>query len=277
MAEWTQGKCYLKILSNLADRRICRARAVWKCDDIGGPEVVDGIIAAYQFAAADPYRAATHNKGIMNGISAVVLATGNDTRAIEAGAHAYASRKGWYTSLTDYEVTADGDLAGSIELPLAVGIVGGATKAHPMAQISLDLMQVRTRLADVYGCLCICSLRAYVPECVFCLCPYACYPCMCLLFGYVPEPVCVCVYARVRACVVCVCVCRADCPDITRRKPCSYLRPPIQFSLAVFYKVHGGVFIMTCALRFCSVPMRTPCSVLSPRLAWHRTLALSRR
>jgi len=142
MAEWTQGKCYLKILSNLADRRVARARAVWKLDDIGGEEVRDGMISAYQFAAADPYRAATHNKGIMNGISAVVLATGNDTRAIEAGAHAYASRKGWYTSLTDYEVTAEGDLAASIELPLALGIVGGATAAHPMAKTSLDIMQV---------------------------------------------------------------------------------------------------------------------------------------
>lgn len=142
LEDWTSGKCYLKILSNLADRRLARARAVWSLDTIGGPDVRDGMIAAYQFAAADPYRAATHNKGIMNGISAVVLATGNDTRAIESGAHAYASRGGQYTSLTTYEVTAEGDLAGSIELPLALGIVGGATKAHPMAAASLEIMGV---------------------------------------------------------------------------------------------------------------------------------------
>lgn len=142
MEAWAQGKCYLRILSNLADKRLARARAVWKLETIGGEEVRDGIIAAYQFAAADPYRAATHNKGIMNGISAVVLATGNDTRAIESGAHAYASRSGKYTSLTTFEVTAEGDLAGSIELPLAVGTVGGATKAHPMAKNCLDVMNV---------------------------------------------------------------------------------------------------------------------------------------
>jgi hydroxymethylglutaryl-CoA reductase len=96
--------------------------------------VRDGIISAYQFAEADPYRAATHNKGIMNGISAVVLATGNDTRAVEAGAHAFAARGGRYTSLTRYEIDADGNLSGSIELPLAVGLIGGATKIHPTAE-----------------------------------------------------------------------------------------------------------------------------------------------
>jgi hydroxymethylglutaryl-CoA reductase len=142
MAAWTGGKTYLRILSNLADRRIARARAVWSLDAIGGADVRDGIISAFQFADADPYRAATHNKGIMNGISAVVLATGNDTRAIEAGAHAYAAKDGWYRSLTKYEVTADGDLAGSIELPMAVGIVGGATKAHPTAKTCLDIMNI---------------------------------------------------------------------------------------------------------------------------------------
>ena len=110
------------------------------CGQFGGP--LQGIISAFQFADADPYRAATHNKGIMNGISAVVLATGNDTRAIESGAHAYAAKDGWYRSLTKYEVTADGDLAGSIELPMAVGIVGGATKAHPTAKTCLDIMNI---------------------------------------------------------------------------------------------------------------------------------------
>eukprot|EP01034_Spumella_vulgaris_P001230 gene1230-1627_t len=118
IAAWTGGQTNLRILSNLADRRLARARCVWRTGDIGGEAVRDGMLAAYHFAAADPYRAATHNKGIMNGVSAVVLATGNDTRAVEAGAHAYAARGGHYTSLTTWEVTNDGDLAGSIEMPM---------------------------------------------------------------------------------------------------------------------------------------------------------------
>ena len=139
---WTGGRVYLRILSNLADRRLARARATWTCEAIGGAEVRDGIVSAYRFAAADPYRAATHNKGIMNGVSAVVLATGNDTRAVEAGAHAYAARQGWYSSLTTWEVTAEGDLAGSIELPLAVGLIGGATRLHPTARACLKILGV---------------------------------------------------------------------------------------------------------------------------------------
>nr|WP_253207126.1 hydroxymethylglutaryl-CoA reductase, degradative [Verticiella sp. GG226] len=139
---WTGGRVYLRILSNLADRRLARARATWTCEAIGGADVRDGIVSAYRFAAADPYRAATHNKGIMNGVSAVVLATGNDTRAVEAGAHAYAARQGWYSSLTTWEVTADGDLAGSIELPLAVGLIGGATRLHPTARACLKILGV---------------------------------------------------------------------------------------------------------------------------------------
>ena len=151
IAAWSGGRVFLRILSNLADRRLARAHATWKLDDIGGAGVRDGIISAYQFAEADPYRAATHNKGIMNGISAVVLATGNDTRAVEAGAHAYASRNGRYSSLTRYEVNADGDLSGSIELPLAVGLIGGATKIHPTAQACLKILGVTTaeRLARI--------------------------------------------------------------------------------------------------------------------------------
>jgi len=151
IAGWTGGRVFLRILSNLADRRLARAHAVWKLDEIGGAGVRDGIISAYHFAAADPYRAATHNKGIMNGISAVVLATGNDTRAVEAGAHAYAARDGRYTSLTRYEINADGDLSGSIELPLAVGLIGGATKIHPTAQACLKILGVTTaeRLARI--------------------------------------------------------------------------------------------------------------------------------
>lgn len=141
---WTGGKVFLRILSNLADRRLARARAIWPVEAIGGEAVRDGMISAYQFAEADPYRAATHNKGIMNGVSAVVLATGNDTRAVEAGAHAYAARNGRYTSLTHWEVTANGDLAGSIELPMPVGLVGGATKIHPTARACLKILGVST-------------------------------------------------------------------------------------------------------------------------------------
>lgn len=151
IATWSGGRVFLRILSNLADRRLARAHAVWKLDDIGGASVRDGIISAYQFAEADPYRAATHNKGIMNGISAVILATGNDTRAVEAGAHAYAARGGRYTSLTRYEITKGGDLSGSIELPLAVGLIGGATRIHPTAQACLKILGVTTaeRLARI--------------------------------------------------------------------------------------------------------------------------------
>lgn len=151
IAAWSGGRVFLRILSNLADRRLARAHAVWKLDAIGGAAVRDGIVSAYQFAAADPYRAATHNKGIMNGVSAVILATGNDTRAVEAGAHAYAARDGRYGSLTRYEVNKDGDLSGSIELPLAVGVIGGATKIHPTAQACLKILGVTTaeRLARI--------------------------------------------------------------------------------------------------------------------------------
>jgi hydroxymethylglutaryl-CoA reductase len=151
IAAWSGGRVFLRILSNLADRRLARAHAVWKLDDIGGADVRDGIISAYHFAEADPYRAATHNKGIMNGISAVVLATGNDTRAVEAGAHAFAARSGRYSSLTRYEINKDGDLSGSIELPLAVGLIGGATKIHPTAQACLKILGVTTaeRLARI--------------------------------------------------------------------------------------------------------------------------------
>ena len=151
IAAWSGGRVFLRILSNLADRRLARAHAVWKLDEIGGASVRDGVLSAYQFAEADPYRAATHNKGIMNGISAVVLATGNDTRAVEAGAHAFAARSGRYTSLTRYEINKDGDLSGSIELPLAVGLIGGATKIHPTAQACLKILGVTTaeRLARI--------------------------------------------------------------------------------------------------------------------------------
>jgi hydroxymethylglutaryl-CoA reductase len=142
--EITGGRVYLRILSNLAIHRLARARAVWAKDIIGGEEVVDGVVEAYAFAEADPFRCATHNKGIMNGIDAVILATGNDTRAIEAGAHAYAAIKGGYKHLTTFEKTPEGDLAGTIEIPMAVGLVGGATKVHPTAKACIKLLGVKS-------------------------------------------------------------------------------------------------------------------------------------
>lgn len=142
--KWTGGKVYLRILSNLADRRLARARCTWKLDAIGGETVRDGMISAYEFARVDPYRATTHNKGIMNGVTAVVLATGNDTRAIEAGAHAYAAQNGWYTTLTHWEVTPEGDLSGTLEMPMAVGLIGGATKLHPTARANLEIMGIKS-------------------------------------------------------------------------------------------------------------------------------------
>ena len=153
--ELTGGKVYLRILSNLADRRIARARVEVDKEKIGGESVVDGILSAYAFAAADPYRAATHNKGIMNGIDAVVLATGNDTRAVESGAHAYAARSGCYTSLTRWEKTAEGNLAGSIEIPMPVGLVGGATKVHPVAKLAVKILGVTSavELGEIIACV----------------------------------------------------------------------------------------------------------------------------
>lgn len=151
VAQIARGRSLLRILSNKSDLRLVRARAVFDAESLGGPHVVDGIVDAYRFAAADPYRAATHNKGIMNGISAVVLATGNDTRAIEAGAHCHACRDGRYTSLSHFEKDADGHLAGSLEMPLALGLVGGATRSHPTAQAAVKLLAVDSarRLAEI--------------------------------------------------------------------------------------------------------------------------------
>ncbi|MFD2370197.1 hydroxymethylglutaryl-CoA reductase, degradative [Brevibacillus sp. GCM10020057] len=140
--EITSGRVVLRIISNLADRRLVRARAIFSTEQLGGETVVDNIIRAYEFAECDPYRATTHNKGIMNGISAVVLATGNDTRAVEAGAHAYASVTGRYRSLTRWEKNREGNLVGTIEVPMAVGIVGGATKSHPTARLALKVMGI---------------------------------------------------------------------------------------------------------------------------------------
>jgi len=153
------GRAYLRILSNLSDRRLSRARALVPAkalerDGVSGEEVIEGILWAYSFAAVDPYRATTHNKGILNGIDPILVATGNDWRAIEAGAHAYAARSGHYTSLTNWERDAQGNLVGTIEMPLAVGIVGGATKVHPAAQAALKLLNVRHahELAEICVC-----------------------------------------------------------------------------------------------------------------------------
>lgn len=143
----TGASVRLRILSNLADLRLARAAVTLSPEQLNtaqyrGEEVIEGILDAYTFAAVDPYRAATHNKGIMNGIDPVIVATGNDWRAVEAGAHAYAARSGRYTSLTHWEKNRAGHLVGTIEVPMPVGLVGGATKTHPLARWALRLMQV---------------------------------------------------------------------------------------------------------------------------------------
>jgi hydroxymethylglutaryl-CoA reductase len=147
--EITGGKVYLRIISNLASYRIARSWAIFDKEELGGGDVVDGMIKAYHFAAADPYRCATHNKGIMNGISAVVIASGNDFRAVEAGAHSFATIEGGYKPLTKYEKTNEGHLVGVIEVPTAVGLVGGATKVHPTARTNVKILGVKT--ADELG------------------------------------------------------------------------------------------------------------------------------
>jgi hydroxymethylglutaryl-CoA reductase len=147
---------HLRILSNLADQRLAKATckislADLAFNDFSGEDVRDGILAAWAFASVDPYRAATHNKGIMNGIDAVVVATANDWRAIEAGAHAYAARTGKYSSLSKWGKDKDGSLTGELELPMAVGVFGGATRVHPGAQAAIKLMRVKTarELAEI--------------------------------------------------------------------------------------------------------------------------------
>lgn len=146
LAELSGGRALLRILSNKADRRLVRVRGEFDAELLGGPEVVEDIVLASDFASADPYRAATHNKGIMNGITAVVLATGNDTRAVEAGCHSHAVRDGRYTALSRFEKNTEGNLVGTLEVPLAVGLVGGATRAHPVAQEAIRLLGVTSAL-----------------------------------------------------------------------------------------------------------------------------------
>jgi hydroxymethylglutaryl-CoA reductase len=156
VAEISGGRTLLRILSNLADRRRARAKGIVPAASLahakfGGKEVAHRIVEAAAFAAADPYRAATHNKGIMNGIDAVVIATGNDWRAVEAGAHAYAARDGHYTALSTWQLDGAGNLVGTLELPMAVGIVGGATRVHPTAKAALKLLGAKTarELAEI--------------------------------------------------------------------------------------------------------------------------------
>jgi len=140
--ELTGGRVLLRIISNLADRRVARAEAVIRSEAIGGEGVVDDIVSAWAFADADPYRATTHNKGIMNGVVAVALATAQDHRALEAGAHAYAARSGRYRSLSRWSKNEAGDLVGFLELPMAVGTVGGVTRTLPMARLALKILGV---------------------------------------------------------------------------------------------------------------------------------------
>ncbi|PIQ28265.1 hydroxymethylglutaryl-CoA reductase, degradative [bacterium (Candidatus Blackallbacteria) CG17_big_fil_post_rev_8_21_14_2_50_48_46] len=156
----TGGKVYLRILSNLADRRLAKARAVipphcFDTKNLKGEEVVEGIVQAQNFAVLDPYRAVTHNKGVMNGVDAVVMATGNDWRSVEAAAHAYAARDGQYRSMTEWYRDDVGNLVGELELPMALGIVGAAVSLHPMAKIALKFARVRSarELAEV--CVCV--------------------------------------------------------------------------------------------------------------------------
>ena len=168
--EFTGGRVLLRIISNLADRRLVRASAVFDKKTVGGEDVVDGVVHAYAFAEADPYRCATHNKGIMNGVVAVAIACGQDIRALEAGAHSYASRTGKYKPLTTWERNENGDLVGKLEMPMAVGLVGGASRTHPSARAAIKILGVMkaTELAEVMGAVGLAqnfaALRALVTE-----------------------------------------------------------------------------------------------------------------
>jgi hydroxymethylglutaryl-CoA reductase len=155
LEEISGGKVRLRILSNLADKRLVKATAVFDKEKMGGDRVVDAFLESYMLASIDPYRAATHNKGIMNGIDALIIATGNDSRAIEAGAHAYAARDGQYTALTRYHKNNNGDLVGEIELPMAVGVVGGAANMHPKAKLCRKILRISSarELAEVVASL----------------------------------------------------------------------------------------------------------------------------
>ena len=155
LEDFSGGKVRLRILSNLADKRIVKAKATFDKEKMGGEQVVDAFLESYALATIDPYRAATHNKGIMNGIDALIIATGNDFRAIEAGAHAYAARNGLYTSLTRYYKDKNGNLVGEIEMPMAVGIIGGAGNMHPKAKLCKKILGIKSakELAEIAASL----------------------------------------------------------------------------------------------------------------------------
>jgi hydroxymethylglutaryl-CoA reductase len=157
IAELTGGRTLLRIISNLADRRLVTVRGKVKKENIGGKKAVNNIVSAWAFADADPYRAATHNKGIMNGVAAVALAFAQDHRALEAGAHAYAARDGQYRSMSRWSVDGNGDLVGEMTLPMAVGLVGGATRSHPMAQVARRILGV-DKAVDLAKVMCAVGL-----------------------------------------------------------------------------------------------------------------------
>ena len=164
------GEARLRIISNYATYRIVRAWARTSPENVGGIDVAEKIVEAYLLAEADPYRAVTHNKGIMNGIIAVALATAQDHRAIEAGAHAYAARTGRYKPLSSWEIDREGYLVGTLEIPLQVGVVGGAVRVHPVAKIALKILEVKkaSELAEIMAAVGLAqnlaALRALVTE-----------------------------------------------------------------------------------------------------------------
>jgi hydroxymethylglutaryl-CoA reductase len=166
----TQGKVLLKIISNHSILRTVKATAVFDKELLGGEDIVDKIILAYDFANSDIFRCATHNKGIMNGVTAVLLATGNDTRAAEAGSHAFAAKSGRYISLTSFEKNSNGNLVGSINLPISVGVLGGAINVNPMYKLAFKIMGVSTveEFARILGAVGlaqnVAALRALVSE-----------------------------------------------------------------------------------------------------------------
>jgi len=167
--EITGGTASMKIISNLALHRMVHAEAVWKSRDIG-EDVIEAILDAYAFAKADPFRATTNNKGVMNGVDAVLIAAGNDFRAVEAGAHSYASMSGRYLPLAQFSKNKDGDLVGKIDMPMAVGIIGGSTKTNPIARIALKILNVKSanELGEVAACVGLANnfaaVRAMVKE-----------------------------------------------------------------------------------------------------------------
>ncbi len=170
LEELSGGKAVLRILSNLAVHRLVKSSAVFDKEELGGEDVVDAIVEISEIAKTDIYRASTHNKGVMNGISALVLATGNDTRAVEAGVHSYAGRGRSYLPVTSFRKNSEGDLVGELELPMAVGIVGGATKTHPIARTNLNVLGVSSasELAEIIGAVGLCqnlaALKALATE-----------------------------------------------------------------------------------------------------------------